>query len=195
MNNILNLLTQDERKYLRKANVNKGQMLFHEDENCQEVGMVENGELEIVSYTKEGGEIIYRKITSGMMFGNNLIFSSDTSYKGNVIAKTDSLIYFIKKDNLIQIFRQNTHFLLEFLKYQSDMGKELNAQIKLLTISNAEQRFFYFAHLNNNVIRYKTITSLAASIYLQRETLSRLITKLEKENKIIRRHKVIKIVI
>ena len=194
MINILDLLNVEEKRTLTRVSVTEGSTLFIEGQECQEVGIVESGELQIISYTHDGGEILYRTVTKGMMFGNNLVFSSDTSYKGNVIATNDSVINYLKKADLVQILQQNTAFLLEFLKYQSDMGKELNSQIKLLNISSAEERLYYFAHLNDDQIRYKSITSLAALLSIQRETLSRLISRLIKESKIIRKNKTIKII-
>ena len=140
MSNILDLLSFDEKRMLQKVKTNKWEILFYEGDGCLEVGIVESGEVIIVTYTHDGEEIIYRRATKGMMFGNNLIFSSDIAYKGNVMAVEESTIYFVKKYDLVKILQQNIAFLLEFLKYQSDMGKELNSQIKLLCIPSAEKR-------------------------------------------------------
>ena len=82
---------------LRKVKTNKWEILFNEGDGCLEVGIVESGEVIIVTYTHDGEEIIYRRATKGMMFGNNLIFSSDIAYKGNVMAVEESTIYFVKK--------------------------------------------------------------------------------------------------
>lgn len=61
---------------------------------------------------------------------------------------------------------------------QSDMAKELHNRIQLLSLVSAEERLFYYASKNNNVITYKNVTSLAGTIGVQRETLSRLLTNL-----------------
>jgi DNA-binding MarR family transcriptional regulator len=47
---------------------------------------------------------------------------------------------------------------------------------------NAEERLFYYASKNDNVIIYKNVTTLAATIGVQRETLSRLLTSLIKRH-------------
>ena len=194
MNNILEKLNKDQLKLFKRVDVKKEKVLFNEGELCSLIGFVVEGEIEIVSYTRTGQEIVYNHLTPGMMFGNNLVFSSNPVYKGNVIAVQPSIILLIEKGDLMQILQQNSDFLLEFLKYQSDMGKQLNSQIKLISIDSAEERFFYYADINKGTIHYSSITKLAEILHLQRETLSRLISRLIKENRIIKVNKTIKIV-
>ena len=69
-----------------------------------------------------------------------------------------------------------------YLQAQSDFGKSLNARIQLLSFTNAEERLFYYASKNDNVIIFKNVTALAAQIGIQRETLSRLLTSLVKRH-------------
>ena len=65
---------------------------------------------------------------------------------------------------------------------QSDSAKALNARIQLLSLVNAEERLFYYASKNNNQIIFKNVTTLAATLGVQRETLSRLLTSLVKRH-------------
>lgn len=194
MANILKNLKENELKQFIIKNLKKDEILFHEGERCEYVTVVENGEIEIISYSYSGKEILFSRLTDNMMFGNNLVFSSDPYFKGNVIARKKSKVYLIKKEQILNIFQQNTAFLMDFLKYQSDIGKELNGHIRLLNLPGAEERFLYYLHSKNGIIQFETITKLAASINLQRETLSRLIYKLIKEGKISKTRHIIKII-
>ena len=74
------------------------------------------------------------------------------------------------------------------------MLKSLNAKIKLLSFSLAEERLNYYLLMHNGVINYKYITSLADQLNLTREVLSRLLSKLEKEGKIKRTNKTIELI-
>ena len=125
---------------------------------------------------------------------NNLIFSSYPYFRGDIIATKDSEIVLISKDNLIKLLTTNNDFLIEYMRIQSNFGKELNARIKLLSINNIQDRFLYYLHLNKDVISYNTITDLAKQLNIERETLSRLISKLIKNNIIIRDNKTIKVI-
>ena len=92
----------------------------------------------------------------------------------------------IYKDDLLEILQKNSAFMIEYMKVQSIFAKDLNNKIKLLAIDSAEERLLFYLHVNKNVIEYDSITSLAKSLFLQRETLSRLLSRLEKQ-KVIKR--------
>ena len=108
-------------------------------------------------------------------------WSIDTVDEG-LVAKEKCVIAFIRKDNLEYLLQNNKEFLNLYLKAQSDKAKALTARIQLLSLVNAEERLFYFASRNNNVIEFKNVTTLAATIGVQRETLSRLLTSLIKRH-------------
>lgn len=185
-NNILSLLDKQERQLVSVRSYNKNDALHREGDKCEEITIVSEGKIKIVSYSFSGKEIVFNELGKNQIFGNNLLFSSEPNYKGNVISVDKSIVVTIKKDNLITLLSSNKEFLKEYLKIQSDFGKSLNSRIKLLSIDSALERFEYYLFINKGEIEFKTITSLATELGLKRETLSRLISKLEKENVIKR---------
>ena len=193
MNNLINLLSEKEKHDVIYAKFKKGQIIFLEDDNCDSIGIVINGQIDIISYSFSGKEINYNSLQNGDIFGNNLLFSDSPKYKGNVISKSDSSVAFIKKDALIKILQNNQNFLIEYLKIQSNFGKTLNARIKLLSFDNAFERFNYYMFIHQQKIHYQSVTSLANALFLERETLSRLLSKLEKDGVIYRDKHTIKL--
>ena len=183
---IIDCLSSEERKLLRLLTYKEGEILFYENDVCDSIGIVISGEIRISSLTFEGNEVIYNLLTKGNIFGNNLIFSNDNHYRGNVKAVSKGSLYLISKDNLIKILMNNKDFLLEYLSIHSEFTKGLNTKLKLLTFNNAKERFMYYLFVNNNHIKFKNITSLAHELYLSREATSRLISQLEKEDKLIK---------
>ena len=181
---MINLIKNHLDKVTKKT-YSTGELIFSENESCNKVGIVIKGEISIKSYFSNGQEVTYNVIKSGQMFGNNLIFSSKPAYRGDVIADTDSEIYFVNKESLLLIMKEDDEFLMKYLAMQSDFSKTLNLKIKLLTISSANDRLLYYLTFNNNKISYKTITKLANELYLTRESLSRTIKYL-KDKKIIK---------
>ena len=125
------------------------------------------------------------------MFGNNLIFSSNPVYRGDVVANKESYLYLIDKEKLISLLKTNEEFLLAYLQTQSDFGKDLNLNIKLLTLNNAKERILYYLKTNDDKLVYKTITELAKRIYLTREVLSRSLHELERDHVISIKDKII----
>lgn len=183
---IYDLLSFEERKLTRRIKLKKDEILFHEGEICSSVGIVLKGLINISSYSYQGIEMNYATISKDEIFGNNLLFSSEPIYKGHVIAKMNTEVILIDKNNLIQILQNNKEFLCLYLTKQSNLSIKMNNKIKTLSFYHAEDRFIYYLASHNNVLNYHSITSLALELNLSREVLSRLITKLIKENKIIK---------
>lgn len=183
---IIDLLTKEESKLIKLQRYKEGEVLFYENDVCESLGIVKSGEITISSITFKGNEIIYNRLTHGQLFGNNLLFSSDNKYRGDVKATSKCEVYLISKDNLIKILMSNARFLNEYLAFQSNFAKSLNSQIKLLSFTSAEERFLYYLFINDDHIKYKNVTTLAQSLYLTREVTSRLLSKLEKEKRILR---------
>lgn len=193
-NNILSYLSKEQRQLIKVVHYKKNEVVYKEGEHCDSIAIIIDGTIQIVSYSFSGKEVIFNTLKKNQIFGNNLLFSSDPTYKGDVISTSKSTLVIIKKNDLITLLSSNQEFLKEYLKIQSDFGKYLNSQIKLFSIDSALERFEYYLFSNKGEIEFKTITSLANQLNLKRETLSRLISKLEKENVIQRSpHKIIKI--
>ncbi len=179
---LLQVLTKKEHKLVKGYQVTKNSVINHEGDLCENIGVIISGKVDIVSYSFQGKEQILNSLKAGDIFGNNLIFSSEPIYRGDVIAKEKCVIAFINKENLIYLLQNNQEFLTLYLRAQSDFGKSLNARIQLLSFTNAEERLVYYASKNDNVIVFKNVTTLAAQIGIQRETLSRLLTSLVKRH-------------
>lgn len=191
--NIIELLSPNEQKLLKTISLTKGEVLFNEGDICNGVAIVHKGSITISSYSYSGKEIIYNTIKENEMFGNNLVFSSEPRYKGNVIANEKTTLFYIKKLDLIEILQNNRQFLVNYLEIQSNFGKQLNSRIKLLSFDSIEERFLYYLYINNNKIVYSSITDLAKTLSMSREATSRLITNLISKGTIVRIGKVIKL--
>ena len=193
-NNILSLLTKEEQKLLEIKTLKRGEILFREGQLCNQVSIVISGQVKISSIHYSGSELIFNVLENGEMFGNNLLFSDNPTYKGDVVCLKDSTIVSIKKENLVSILQSNKEFMLSYLNIQSNFGKKLNSTIKMLSFSSAEDRFLYYLRENKDEINYRSATELADILHLKRETLSRLLTMLEKKNAIRRSsHKITKL--
>ena len=191
---IIDLLTESEKKLTKLKSFKEGEILFYENDVAHVIGIVLEGELTISSVTFEGNEIIYNRLTKGRMFANNLIFSSDNKFRGDVKAVSKGKVYLIDKNNLVNLLMHNERFLNDYLSIQSDFAKSLNSQIKLLSFNNAKERFLYYLFINNNHIYYKNITTLSQSLFLTREATSRLISNLVKNKKILKNKHEIKLI-
>lgn len=187
---ILDTLTSKEKSLLLINRYKEGTRICIQGDECHYVYYVLEGEIKIIS--NEG--ITYNYVKEKKMFGNNLLFSSNPKYKGNVIANKDTTLYLFNKKTLIYLLQNNIEFLLEYLKIQGDFGKELNDEIKLLSLNNVEDRLLFYINKNKGIIKYKNITSLSKTLLVSREALSRTITKLVNNKIIIKDKKTIKVI-
>ena len=182
MHYLLNLLTPEQQNRIKISHYKKGDILYHEDDYCDEITIVLEGVIEISSFSFQVQKLIYNTVLPNQLFGNNLIFSSDPKYKGNVIANTKSKVAIIKKDILVDIISHNKEFLKEYLKIQSDFGKTLNDKIKILSFKSAEERLLYYLKIHDNKVRVNSIAFLAKELSLSREATSRLISGLHNKS-------------
>ena len=182
MENILKTLTLEDLAKIRILSFKKDTILFNEGDECKNISIVKDGKVNIVSFTLEGKEIIYRQLNEGEMFGNNLIFSDHPIYRGDVVAKSDGILFLVGKEELLNIMMSNKVFLQAYLGEASNFSMELNKDIKLLTFNNAEDRILYLLSLSQNHLEYNSVTDLSKRLFLTREATSRALHKLEAQN-------------
>ena len=184
MNNLVKFIIKNSGIHYDEITAERNQTLFFEGDECKKVGIIVSGKISIISYFSDGKEVIYSELTKNQMFGNNLIFSSEPFYRGDVVAMEESTIYYISKEELIKALAGSQEFLELYLKQQSDFSKTLNFKIKLLTIGNARERILYYLTFHKKQITYKSVTKLAKELYLTRESLSRTMYKMAKDGEI-----------
>ena len=189
-----NLLSSKEKEKLTIVDIKKDQLLFHENEVCVSVALVISGQIIIRSIDLNGKEIIYNIINEGGIFANNLLFSNDKRYKGDVIATQKSKVALLSEDNLIEILMNNVVFLRSYLSVQAENIKQINFMVKLLSLDSARERFIYYLEYHHRLIEIESITRLSKELSLTRETLSRLISSLIKEKIIIKEKQIIKLI-
>lgn len=190
--NLYSLLTREDIYYSLKKKFSKDEIIFQEDDRCSYVCIVRKGEVVISTYTLSGNEIIFNRITDGGIFGNNLLFSDTPNYRGHVIAKKDTDILMYSKEAFLRVLQHNKEFLNAYLVESSNFTKSLNGQIKLLSFTSAEERFLYFLK-EKKTLKFKSVSALANTLFLSREALSRLISKLVKNGRISRKGNMIEL--
>ncbi len=181
---IIDLLSEEERRKTKTLVFPRDHRICEEGEICVGVYVVRKGNVKISSYSYEGKEIVYNLIERGGVFGNNLVFASDQRYRGNAIASSDCEITFIEKESLKELLAGNPRFLEEYLRIQSDFGKELNRKIKILSFDSARERLEFFLQSQGGEATLKSVSELAEELFLSREATSRLIHGLAKEGSI-----------
>ena len=182
--NLLSTLKEKELAKGKRIPFKKGVTIFQEGDLCLGAYFLLKGEIKIASYTLEGREIIYNLLSQNELFGNNLAFSDAPYFRGSVIPLSDGELLFFNKEDFLSLLQNNSEFLQKYLHVQSESIKMLNAKMKLLSLPSASERLYFYLSLNEGRITFDSVSSLASSLFLQRETLSRLLHAEAKKKRI-----------
>lgn len=189
---MLNALSVKEINSLKLVKLKENETLFNEGDFCEAIGIIKEGQIKISSFSPNGKELIYNILNKDDVFGNNLIFSNDKTYMGDVIATKNSEIYLINEEELLKLLKTNSNFLVSYLSKQANAAKNLNFTLKLLSFDSAEDRLMFYLKNNDNYLEIDSVTSLSLKLHLTRESTSRAISSLIKKKKIIKENGIIK---
>jgi|GEM_PF-553041 len=153
---------------------------------CRNISCVLTGSLKIVREDKTEEETVIRHIGEGEVFGEAIAFTGK-HYPGWFIAVGKTEILNVPIDELIDMC-QYQHFLVCLLRAVYRKVDYLSQRIELLSGSTAGQKLRqYLLSLHekqetSELMLPVTKTELAGELGCSRETLSRLLSKLQKEH-------------
>ena len=158
----------------------KDEVVFNENDECTMLGIVLKGKLLIASYTYNGSEIIFNNISENEIFGHSLIFSSTPYYKGKIVSESNSKVAFINKDRLSKILK-SPEMLNNYLSIINDELLKTKEKTRILSFDSTTDRLLYYLTIHDKVV-IESISSLAKTLSVTRESLSRTLKKLAEAN-------------
>ena len=182
--NLLDYLSEQEKSKATKIGFSKGEFIRKEGEECRGVYFLARGQIKIVTYTLKGKEIVYNRFVGSGMFGNNLCYSEDNRFRGNVVGELDGTLYYLPREFMTEVLQSNKEFLEAYLSEVASFGRALNGRIQVLSIPSAAERFEFYLMSRGGRIQFKTVASLADELHLSREVLSRTIHEMERRGTI-----------
>ena len=70
---ILNVLSKKEHQMVKGYQIAKGNVIYHEGDVCENIGIIISGKIDIVSYSFQGKELLINSLKPEEIFGNNLL--------------------------------------------------------------------------------------------------------------------------
>ena len=178
---LLNFLDTEIKEY------KKGAIIFSEGEECMHLSIVLDGIVEVQNLFPSGKVVRYVELGPPNVFGEALIFGTDSSYPTDIGAFTDVKIMMIRKEKL-SIGLTNHHVLLSnYMRLLSDKMRLLNGKIKLLAQDSVSKKVaMHILRLSDRqstdrVICRMTREQLAEHLALPRPSLSRELVRLRNE--------------
>lgn len=168
----------EEDKY-RINKYSKGEIIAHEEEDCNTIGLILEGVIELQRIYPSGKYIVLNKLKVGDVFGEAIIFSKTSNYPATVVALNQCSVLYIEKTNMLELFSKEKKILENFLELLSNKVLMLNSKIKNISFKNIKHRVINYIleamkSQQSSVIRLtENKESIAASLGIPRPSLSR----------------------
>lgn len=171
----------------------KGELLFLEGDSPDAFYIVKTGEVDIIRGAPGGKEIILERMKSGDFFGEMAIIDDNKRSATARIVK-DTHLFVMEERVFVKFIRDNPEIVIKIIAELSRRLRIANQDIEDLAFYDVEKRLkrllLRLADVNNKKnegIIYKKVThrEMAKYIGTSRETVTRLLHKLEK-NKMIK---------
>ncbi|QVK20673.1 Crp/Fnr family transcriptional regulator [Mycoplasmatota bacterium] len=181
---------QEINHFLRKyrtitRNYQKNDIVFFECEECDKIGIVISGSIEIQNVSGDGKMANFTTIESGNIFGEVLLYSEKKSYPATLIASDDTTVLYIEKEVLLKALGEHKKLLVNFLELLANRTLNLHNRVKVITKHTLKSKIAsYILSNSNNENRVPigmTKEKLAEYLSVQRPSLSRELIQLKDE--------------
>ena len=147
------------------------QMIFEKDDIIKNIGIVLEGEFNLVSQKFNGSRVIVTTLTFNDLFGEALIFSTAKTSPYDLISSGESKALFIPKDFFIDMCPNSCDFhkklIDNMLSILSDKIIMLNNKMKILNAETIKSKLaVYFLSI------YKKTNKLSFEMPMKRQELS-----------------------
>ena len=174
-------------KYL-ESSYDKGQILFQEGDVCENIGIIQEGDIKLERIYSNGKGIVLNKLSKGDVFGEALVISSTAFYPATITAKSNCTILFINRKEIIKLCSNNEKILKNFITLLSDKVIMLNNKVKSTTLKSVKHKVVNYIldrseALGSNIIKLEeSKEEIAAYLGIPRSSLSRELINLRNEN-------------
>ena len=174
-------------KLCRPRELRKNAVLFREGDRGGAMFLLASGSIQLHKTAPNGEEIVIKVVTPGESFAEVVLFEADR-YPVTAVALATSRVYeFLRQD--IQQLLGDSDYRRDFIAMLMRKQRYLAEKIRQLTAHDVETRLIAFLREQYGArdLMQATIPkkAIAAAINTTPETLSRLIARLKRQQKIV----------
>ena len=191
--NSLSSVSASELKSLDKhkttIRIQKGEVIFSEGNALRGVYCLHNGKCKLTKLAPNGKEQIVRFIKKGELVGHRSVISNSVAHL-TATALEEMDVCFIPKNEIIELFKNNSDFSLEITKSLAEDLDEANSSIANMAQKNVRERLaesllFFERIFGIDVDGYIAVTltreEIANAIGTATESTIRLLSEFKKE--------------
>ncbi|SFC28049.1 Crp/Fnr family transcriptional regulator [Clostridium uliginosum] len=166
----------------------KGEVIASEEEECNSLGIILDGIVEIQKIYSSGKCIVLKRLANNDVFGEALVFSNKSTYPSTVMAFNNCKIIYIKKEDIIKLCLKEEKILENFMALLSNKVLMLNSKIKNISFKSVKHKVINFIleqmkEQESEVINLKESKEEISSILgIPRPSLSRELMSLRDMN-------------
>ena len=163
----------------------KGDIVFNEGDQCNSIGLVESGAVQISTITILENEYSISTILADDIFASTLLFSNNPYYLGFGRCLKETKIIFISKSNLIYLLQNDEAILNNFLSFLANKRLAAQERLKILCQKSIREKIFFLlkSRMNNkNTIYFSSKEKLALYLNIPRPSLSRELINMQNDN-------------
>jgi len=178
---ILNKVTYRIEKY------KKGQVIAIEGDDCNSLGIILKGKIEIQKIFPSGQVTTINNFKEGNIFGESLVFSDKHTYPATITAIENAEIMFIERENIVKLSMLNSRILTNFVTVLSRRILMLNERISNLSQDSIRKKISSYLLSEYNKQKTTTIVlpytrkKMAELLNVPRPSLSRELINMKEE--------------
>ncbi|BAZ65509.1 MAG: Crp/Fnr family transcriptional regulator [Pelatocladus maniniholoensis HA4357-MV3] len=164
--------------------------LFQQGDEATAFYVVETGRLKLVRYSSNGKEVTFPIARAGEIIAEIALFSN--TYPCAVVAEVASRVIVYPKQAILSALRDNSDLAEDFMAMLVRKIHDLKVRLELRDIRAAHERVLRYLRYMAQLDEQTTVTfdrplkDIALDLGLTPETLSRALTRLEREGMITR---------
>lgn len=172
----------------RIVDYKKSEILFFEGDDCNSIGIVLDGEVEINKGMTVGKRVNITKIKAGDMFAEAIVFSRYHKFPATIESVSESTVLFISKENIVKMCSKYPDFIEKFMEILSTKIGILNNKISLFSMKSIRNKILFYISKEGKQDKDGNLTirivkqDLANQIGVERPSLSRELIKMKDEN-------------
>jgi CRP/FNR family transcriptional regulator, dissimilatory nitrate respiration regulator len=171
-------------------NLTAGQLLFHQGDRTRAIFVVISGQISLMHYTDAGRSIKHYEVRTGESFAEAALFNE--VYDCSAIADVPSRIATFPKQAFLSTLRQYPELSEGLIAQLAQRFHQAKVLLTLRSIRSARDRVLHYleieAHPKGKTVNLdKSLKDIAEEIGLSQESLSRVLTQLQKDGVISRK--------
>ena len=176
--------------------LNKGETLFRQGDAARNIYAVTRGRIRLIRHLDDGGTVTLHIARAGESFAEAALFSD--VYHCDAVADEASQVTIHAKDALLKTFKSDKHAATGFMARLARQVMGLRSRLELRNIRSARDRVMQFLLLSredgsDSVSFDRPLREVAGEIGLSHEAFYRTLAGLEKNGRIERNGRIVRI--